>query len=425
MILRAAWVFPVSSPPIRDGFVAIDANGAIEQVGPFDDSARRASQSIWAGRQLHDFKDAALIPGLVNPHTHLELTCYAGQLPRAPLWTWLMALVAVRRQPNQLARETAAVADGAWQSLRAGVTCVGDISRVNLAWRPLKGVPIRKVAFVELLSIADQPPRNPAELGAAIAEVIEDDLLTVGISPHAPYTVPADQIGVSARLAGEFNRPWCVHWAETPEEIAFLAGNPDAFPTVLAALIRNGGVKPYGLAAIPALRAALAGQSPRGILAHCNYLTDADINALAEHAVTVVYCPRAHQFYGHVDHPWRRLRAAGIRVALGTDSLAANESLSPLDEATFLWSRRTAADDLRATDLLRMITLDAAAGLDLDASIGSLQPGKRADLAAYSLDESAKRATTGDEVLAALFSAPLPAAAVFVNGKQVIPAARD
>jgi len=230
VILTARWIVPVSHPPIENGFVEV-RHGRIVAVG------RRAQ--LPATNDIDplraDFGEAAITPGFVNPHTHLELGCYAGHLPPpSSLWDWIGGLIELRRRPGAGARERAALEEYAWRTLRAGVTCVGDISRRGDAWAVLKNVPIRKVCFAELLTLADEPPRSVSELRAAIESVEEDDLLTAGVSPHAPYTVPAEQFADAIRLADELDRPWTTHLAETPEEAAFLRGDASRIPAMLA-----------------------------------------------------------------------------------------------------------------------------------------------------------------------------------------------
>jgi len=403
MILKAAWVVPIGAAPIRDGCVEI-AGSRIVAVGP--------AAGVGSGRaEVVDLGGAVLTPGLVNPHTHLELSCYVGRLRPGPFWSWVERLVRLRSRWGQSWRERRAVRRGAWQSLRAGVTCVGDISRRNAAWPVLKRIPVRKVCFVELLSIAHQPPRNLAELRQAVASVVEDELLTVGISPHAPYSVPREQIRDALRLADELGRPWTMHLAETAEEVAFLAGAPvELAPVVRKLLARHGIVSPRQ--SVSEFLADCAGGCRPGLLAHMNYVRDEELASLAAARHAVVYCPRAHHFFGHPPHPFVRMRAAGLTVALGTDSLASNSSLSPLDELRFVHAR--VADAPPPEQLLRMVTLDAARALGLDEQIGSLEPGKQADLAAFPLNAAA------DNPLRALIAEPTRPLAVWVAGKKVV-----
>lgn len=401
MILKAAWVIPVSAEPIRTGFVEI-AGDRIVRVG----SARELGNP----QDAVDLPDAVLTPGLVNPHTHLELSCYADLLEPAPFWSWIERLVRLRAEPGQREREAQAVADGAWRSLRAGVTCVGDISRLNLAWQALKPLPIRKVCFVELLSLAEDPPRNPDELRAAAAEVAEDDLLTVGVTPHAPYTVPVEQFCAAIALADELRRPWTTHLAETREEIAFLRGEKGALGAMVEALLEQCGVVSPHMTPTELLASCSADSRP-GAIAHGNYVTDAEFDYLTKAGHTVIYCPRAHRFFGHTPHPFARMLAAGVRVAIGTDSLASNYSLSMLDELSFVHTH--APDAPSPATLLRMATLDAARALTLDDQIGSLEPGKRADLAAFPCNPA-------DAPIRSLIETAPPPTGVWVAGEKVI-----
>lgn len=372
MILKAAWVVPVTAPPIRDGFVEV-REGRIANVGP-------ASDHSFADREIVDLGASVLLPGLVNPHTHLELTCYHGMIAPAPLWSWLESLIRLRAAKGQLEREADAVVDGAWRSLRYGVTCVGDISRRNIAWAHLKTIPLRKVCFVEVLSAAQDPPRDIVELRCALDKIEEDELLTAGVSPHSPYTVPPDQIREAVLLAAERGRPWCAHWAETLEEVAFLEGRSSDPPPLLTKAVELAGV-PSPRTSPMAYLADCAGGCPSGTLAHCNYLDDADIGRLAAAGHVVVYCPRAHHFFGHRSHAFQRMRAAGVTVALGTDSAASNTDLDLLSEVRFI--AENVPDPPPPADLLRMVTLDAAAALGLRDEIGSLEVPKAADLAAF------------------------------------------
>jgi 5-methylthioadenosine/S-adenosylhomocysteine deaminase len=372
VILRAGWVLPVAAPPIRDGFVEIHGS-QIAAVGPW--SQRPAGLAAADGY----FPNGILLPGFVNPHAHLELSCYAGKIAPMPLWPWLGRLIELRREPGQVERETAATVEGARLCLRAGITCVGDISRRNVAWQALKSVPIRKVCFVELLSIADHPPRDIAELRDAVQSVDEDELLTAGVSPHAPYTVPLDQARAAIDLACRMDRPWTLHLAETREEVAFLRGVEDAMPGLLGTLLRERGMHSPHMNTIEYLR-AVAPDSPRGSLAHMNYASFDEFDDLVRLGHFTIYCPRAHTFFGHEPHPFPRLRSAGAAVAIGTDSAASNVGLSILGELRAL---RAVDPSLAALDALRIVTLKAARAIGMDRSIGSLEVGKHADLVIF------------------------------------------
>lgn len=407
MIMTAAWVVPVARPPIRDGFVEI-AGERIIKLGERRDLPARAMDCV-------DLGEAALLPGLVNPHTHLELSGYAGLLPPMDFWSWIYNMLRLRAESDQRRSEQVGVRVGAWQSLRAGVTCVGDISRGNWSWPILRNIPIRKVCFVELLSLADLPPRNPAELRRAAREIIEDELLTAGVSPHAPYTVPREHLCEAAALAEELRRPWTMHLAETREEIAFLSGQRGALPPALEKLLDKHRLRSPNCT--PGKLVADCARCP-GSLAHGNYLETGDIALLAERGHAVIYCPRSHRYFGHSPHPWRALREAGVTVAIGTDSLASNKSLSMLDELNFIHTQ--VADPPRPCELLKMATLDAARALNLEDRIGTLEAGKEADLAAFACPAEV------DDPVRALIEKPGTALAVWIRGHRIrFPAATD
>jgi cytosine/adenosine deaminase-related metal-dependent hydrolase len=403
VILTANWVLPISRPPLRHGAVQIHEQ-RITHVGPATKLAGLDDTTIPLG-------DVALTPGLVNPHTHLELTCYAGQLPPGPLWDWFKPLLRLRAAPAQIEREQYGVQEGAWQSLKSGVTCVGDISRRNLHWPVLKLIPIRKVCFAELLTIANLPPRNLEELHDAVREVDEDELLTVGISPHASFSVPEDQIRAAITLADQLQRPWCTHWAESPEECAFLKGQAATLHPFLDPFLRRHHIHSPHLTPAAYLERCRASAAP-GTIAHGNYFEPEDIDRLADSGHTVVYCPRSHRFFHHAPHPYRALLRAGVNVALGTDSIASNENLSLLEEARFVLTRTE--DPPPADQLLRMITLDAARALRLNEHVGSLDPGKLADLAAFPCP-----AKTPDPCESLIQEAPAPSG-VWVAGQRIL-----
>ncbi len=404
MILRAQWVVPVCGVPIRDGAVEI-AGERIARVGRWAD-LRAAAQG-----PAVELGPAILTPGVVNPHTHLELTGYAGRLPRGSLWAWFERLLALRSAPGRLEREQQAARAGAWQSLRAGVTCVGDISRVNSSWAALREVPIRKVCFVEVLSLAGDPPRDVDELAAALDAIEATPRLRVGVSPHAPYTVTAETLRGAIALATRRDLPWTMHLAETPEEIAFFRGDPDALPELVRVLCRQRGVVPPARPPGEWLARIADGLRP-GLIVHGNYLDDGDARHLAAAGHTLIYCPRSHGFFGHPAYPLRRFRESGVRLLIGTDSLASNESLSILDELRFVRTRVEAPPS--PAGLLRMVTLDAAAALGLADEIGSLEAGKQADIAAFPTSSE----TT--DPARALVDQPVAPVAVWVAGRRVV-----
>lgn len=406
MIVRAAWVLPVSGPPIRDGFVEF-AGPRILRVAAWSAFSAQVTAPV---AHVH-YPRGVLSPGFVNAHTHLELTGYAGMIPPSSFWPWIGRLARLRKELDTPERIEAAVVAGARQCLESGMTCVGDISRRNESWSVLKKLPIRKVCFAELLSFADFPPRNVVELQQAVESIEEDELLTAGVSPHAPYTVPFEQVRASIALAGRLERPWTLHLGETPEEMTFLAGDETALPDPLGRFARAAGIRSPRLGLADYLR-AVASDIPRGSVAHMNYAEADAIAALAELRVSAIFCPGAHRFFGHARHPFGTMIDAGAGLALGTDSAASNSGLSMLSEMRLA---RAAEPRLSAEVLLRGATLAGAAALGMADELGTLESGKLADFAVFELS-----AETTDP-LRGLLEHNGTAQAVWVGGRLAFP----
>lgn len=401
--LRAKWVVPGDASPIENGLVKI-RNGIIETVAPI------------AGPpppDTTDLGDVVLLPGFVNAHTHLELTGFAGRIqpptePGEPLLNWMVELVRLQFTGQVPAPDHACVQQGLEQSLRAGVTTIGDISRTNLAWPVLKKSPIRKVCFAELISIAHEPPATPEQLEAQIDAVQRDERLIPGLAPHTPFTVTGDHLRGCFDLAQTHSLPITLHLAESRSEVAWLAGEPGPIGEFLTAFGAAGFTSPH-CGPVEYLQ-QVGGFAVPTLLAHANYVTDDQMNLLAESKCSVAYCPRTHAYFSHSPHRFQDMIERGINVCVATDSLASAPSLSVLDEMRFLRSEDPA---LASETLLRMGTLNGARALSADHLVGSLTPGKQADLVAVPLedprcDDPIKDLLTGTQIPTAVYVAGQP-----------------
>ncbi|MCA9256356.1 MAG: amidohydrolase family protein, partial [Phycisphaerales bacterium] len=365
----------VTTPVIERGALLL-RDGHILAVGPLE----TLRSSAPTGTPVEDLGDAALLPGFLNPHTHLELTAYHGHLPRAPLWDWFNALLPNRMTPGAADRERASLRRGAQMSLDAGVTLVGDISRCGITASALGDSPIRRICFVELISGASAPPSNIAELESISAETERahgDARCGIGITPHAPYTVTPTDLRASVDLARTQRRPLTMHLLETIEEREWLHGDSG----FLASFLKDRGLacadhQPDSPIAL--LAAAGFAEFP-ALFAHVNYEDAETTSLIARAGSSVVYCPRAHAWFGHENHPWRALLNAGVNVCVGTDSLASNDSLSILDELRFIAMRHP---DVSPGELLSMGTSRSAHALGVAPFAGRLEPGAWADLCA-------------------------------------------
>jgi len=350
--LTARWVLPISGSPLERGCVTI-ADDRIVAVEP---QGRRP-----AGL---DLGNAAILPGLVNAHTHLDLTGLRGRVPFTGDFTaWLRAVISHRRQrtAGQVCEDIAA---GIAESLRHGVTVIGDISDRGWSYDFLCAAPMRAVVFHELLGLTRE--RAGQSWTAAMEWLRNGESPTTrrGLSPHAPYSA------TGARAAAA-NLPVMVHLAESEAELELLASQDGPFRRFLEDL---GIWQPAGLIADVADAVHQLSGTPHLLLAHGNYLDPA---IPLGRNVTVVYCPRTHRFFGHPPHPFRDLIPRGVRVAIGTDSLASNPDLDILQEIRFLHQEYP---EVPCHTLLHMATLAGAEALGWDREAGSLDPGKSADL---------------------------------------------
>lgn len=377
-LYRARWLLPIDREPIERGELLVH-NGCIVEVGR-DLYATTAT--------IHDLGEAILLPGFINAHTHLELSAYRGKLSPGPLWSWLEELVALRRRPAAAELERQAILDGAAESLAAGVTCVGDISRNGSNLSVLRSSPIRKVCFMELFSGAKQQPNDFASLERLVGDyqaLVEPGRNIMGISPHAPYSVGWNDLVESIGLAARRNLPLTMHFLETIDERQWLSGATGPLTEFLSRYgLPNAQTGKPKTARDILVRSGLLSRGP--LFAHVNYADDEIISLLAGSRATVVWCPRTHAFFGHHPHRWREMLSAGINVCLGTDSLAGAPSLSILEELRFL---RRQAPDVAPRQLLDMATSRAAAGIHLLERIGTLSPDKCADFLSIAWDPAA------------------------------------
>jgi cytosine/adenosine deaminase-related metal-dependent hydrolase len=362
--LGARWVFPVSGPPLENGVVEI-TDGRISAI-----HNRSVPNAV-------DLGNAAIIPGLVNAHTHLELSDVAAPLhPAEPFTAWLKAVIAHRQKRSK----SNSVARGSKESASWGTTAIGDIVAGDERSSDSDSPGPRVVAFLECLGLA--PERAAAQLDRARAHLADGTAELRGLSPHAPYSVHPDLFRRLVDLAVQSRAPAAMHLAETRAELDLLAGGTGEFRPFLEELgaWRPDAIPP-GTSPLDYLR-ELA-RVVKALVIHGNYLDDTEINFVAAHPnISVVYCPRTHAFFGHDPHPWRRLLARDVNVALGTDSRASNPDLSLWNELLFLRQR---APEFDAAPLLRLGTFNGACALGLESEIGSLAPGKSADLAIIDL----------------------------------------
>jgi 5-methylthioadenosine/S-adenosylhomocysteine deaminase len=398
----ARWLLPVSTPPLRDGAVLVDAEGRIAAVGPLE------SVPLPEGAESHDLGEAVLLPGLINAHTHLDISVFRGLLEDLPFPSWIATLLRGQRETPLDADDTRAAARwSCLEALAAGITTLGTTEAGDGALYALRESGQRGILFREVFGPA---PGQAADAVSALCRQVEamqdleTDLVRVGLSPHAPYTVSDALFSATADAARALGRPVAVHIAESAAEHDLVTRGSGVF----AERLRARGIATAARARSPIAlleRTGILALSP--LLVHCVHADAEDIAMLAAAGARVAHCPAANARLGHGIAPVVALQAAGVCVALGTDSVASNNRMDVLDEARLAQllqrGRTLSADALPAATLLRMATLDGARALGLDARVGSLEPRKDADLCAVRLTGVHVRPV--HDPLAALFHA--------------------
>jgi len=442
--LKARYVFPAVGRPIADAAVTILGERIVAVGG------------VPADAEVRDLGNVAILPGLVNAHTHLEFSHLAEPLgreggergrggeretagstrtldsrglpvcpsPHLPIsfTAWLRSVTASRRsQPADSAR---AVEAGLRECLRLGTTTLGEIAQPSWSPEPFRKARLDATVFLEL--IGPTPERAETAIRAAEEHAQGVNPLStpaglfppeggttnvhLGLSPHAPYSVRPELLAAAVELSCKRRLPLAFHLAESREELELIGRGTGPLRDFLAEMAawQPDAVRP-GARPLDYLRVLAA--ADRVLVIHGNYLDDEEIAFLAEHRdrMAVVYCPRTHAWFGHDPYPLERMLEGGVTVGLGTDSLASSPDLSVLSEMRFVARHYPR---LPGEVVFQLGTIRAAAALGRDREVGSLEPGKRADLAVVALDD---RATTDPCDL--LFNSQQPVVATWVGGR--------
>lgn len=388
-IYCAQWVLPVAATAIENGAVAVEGSLVVE-VGTRNELAARFPEA-----EARDFGEAAILPGLVNTHSHLELTAMRGYLEReeGDFSAWLKKLTIARLErmtPDDL---YVSAAWGAIEAARAGVTCVGDASdAASSSMRALRDVGLRGIVYQESFGPDPMVARTNFELlreKVARLREYETGLVRVGVSPHAPYTVSAPQLELIAEFAISESLPVMMHAAESKAEELFMREGRGPFAEGLSR--RGIDWRAPGISTIQYLnRHGVLSTQP--LLAHCITVDDRDIETMKEAGACVAHCPKSNAKLGHGRAPFAAFVREGIKLGFGSDSVASNNLCDLLEEARFaILSARANVGEahteqrLNAEIALQTATMGGALSLGLETQTGALAKGAQADIAVVSL----------------------------------------
>jgi 5-methylthioadenosine/S-adenosylhomocysteine deaminase len=402
--LAARWVVPICGPPIERGAVLLGRTGRIQAVGP-DAVVPRPGEI-----PSEDFGDAILLPGLINTHTHLELTGFDLGTPQPDFQAWIGQVRAIKetRDPDEF---VAAARRGLAECHATGVTTIGDTGDSSSVIRAMAELRASGIAYQEVFG------PHPAQVGESLAGLrarvdalrgYAGDRVRLGLSPHAPYTVSGPLYRAVAEWAAREELPLAVHLAESRAESELLERASGPFAE---AWVRRGIPLPPHPGCSPVAwldRHGVLGE--RTLCIHVVRAGTQDIERLSQRGCAIAHCPVSNAAHGHGAAPLAAFLAAGLRVGLGTDSVLSVGRLDLLAEAR----AAGALADLGAEDVLELCTLRGAAALGLADEIGSLEPGKWGDCVVLrSTDEDV------EPVQQVLDSRPEDVIATYVGGRDV------
>jgi 5-methylthioadenosine/S-adenosylhomocysteine deaminase len=390
MLLTARYVLPIATPHIEHGAVLVRDDKIIE-IGDIEHL-----RALHPDEPVKDFGLSALMPGFIDCHTHLEYSAMRGLVDDLPYSSWKLQLLQKERLFDTQDWDDSALL-GALESLQSGITTVADVTETGASLRAaqlagLRGIIYREVATMEKPRVAGVMAAASADIGAW-RESSDSSRLTIGIAPHAPYSCHPQLFRSVADYAAD-GTPVSLHLAGSREEYQFVKYGSSMLATDVrdtfdadAPLWLPTGVSPVRYV----LQWGIL-DAPNVIAVHCTQIDDEDIEILAHHDIAVAHCPRCNAKLGMGLTPVPKLLQRGVRVGLGTDSPAASNAMDVFEEMRIgLLVQRAVLGErhfMIARQFVKMATLDAARALGIDDAVGSLEPGKQADIIAVDLSKS-------------------------------------
>lgn len=372
-LIEAKWIIPVEPRGVvhENCSLAIH-NGKILDLLPSDDAGR-----LYQADSVHKLAEHALIPGLVNTHTHAAMSLFRGLADDLPLMEWLQKHIWPAEQKwitDDFVQDGTQLAIA--EMLSGGITCFNDMYFYpDVTARAASHAGIRAVVGLIVLdfpSVWANSADDYINKGLELHDHYRGDaLIRTAFAPHAPYTVSDSPLQRIKVLADELEIPVHMHVHETHDEV-------------------QQGIEKYGVRPLERMQ-QLGMLSPNLLAVHMTQLTDAEITLAAEHGIHIVHCPESNLKLASGFCPVGRLLQAGINVALGTDGAASNNDLDMFGEMrTAAMLAKAIAQDpsvVPASVALEMATLNGARALGMDQEIGSLTPGKAADIVAVKMTD--------------------------------------
>jgi len=390
MILTARYVLPIATPHIENGAVLVRGSEIVE-IGDLEHL-----KELHPEEPIKDFGLAALLPGFVDLHTHLEYTAMRGLVDDLPYSSWKYQLLQKERLFSSQDWDDSALL-GALEALQSGITTVADVTETGASGHAAQAAGLRGVIYRELSTMdkheVDRVMERALEDIEAWSQTTDSERITVGIAPHAPYSCHPELFKRVAEYAQD-GTPVSLHLAGSHEEYQFVKYGSSMLATDVRDVFDSNAPLwlPTGVSPVRYVLQWGILDAPNIMAVHCTQVDEADIEVLASRDVSIAHCPRCNAKLGMGIAPITKFIQSGIRVGLGTDSPAASNSMDVFEEMRIglLLQRAILGEEhfMIARQFVKMATLDAARALGVDDRVGSLEPGKQADIIAVDLSKS-------------------------------------
>ncbi|NTU89511.1 MAG: amidohydrolase family protein [Actinobacteria bacterium] len=393
MLLTARYVLPISEPFIENGAILVRDDKIVEVGHATDLKVRHPEEPV------KDFGLAALMPGFIDVHTHLEYSAMRGLVHDAPYAAWKMAVA--QKEPfftSQDWDDSALL--GGLEAVASGITTIADITSSGASGHAAQAIGLRGVIYREVGTMdrhmVDEAMRKAEQDIEAWRATVDSDRLSIGIAPNSLYTCNPTILDRIAEYAMD-GTSVALHLAGSMEEYQFIKYGSSPFSVHNVELGAGYGIDmppwlPTGESPVRYILNRHLLDVPNVLAIHCVHVNDADIEKLAERDVAIAYCPRCNAKLSMGVAPVSKFLTAGIRVGLGTDSPAASDSMDMIDEMRIgLLLQRAVGDKRNFLDtdqMVYMATLGGARCLRIEDKVGSLEPGKLADIIAIDLSAS-------------------------------------
>jgi 5-methylthioadenosine/S-adenosylhomocysteine deaminase len=368
------------APPVDHGAVVF-SRGAILDAGTAEKILKK-----YPAHRVYRLENAILMPGLINVHTHLELPPLLDIIRARTFPDWVLNLIQVKKELDHTGYAIAAK-QNVRSLILSGTTTVGEICTHGVSPGILKQSGLRATVYQEIISMR---PSSLIPHPSSLVSRPLSSLIQTGISPHAPHTVSKTALLQIKKLTLQKKIRLCMHVAESKDEIRLFQGEKSRFEKLYRVAGWDTAWAPSADSPFEYLH-RLGLLSPDFLAVHAVQVTDKDISLIKRSRVSIAHCPRSNRETGVGKMPLKKLLDAGITVGLGTDSLASSTSLNLWDEMRYAYRIHRSAG-VTVKDIFTLATAGGAKALGMSDAIGSIEPGKRADIMAVLLPKK----DTGD-----------------------------